>query len=148
MLAENFIFCVIRKCTLCLRVVCAVVGGLLKLLKSLKSDGGTTMTSHDTMTSESQMQQELEQLQAENDILNKRLTLGGTSDELMDESKAKVMLVRANRDVVSGYLMKMNCICSIKMNCTCSMKMNCTCSMKINCTHSMKLNYICSMKIL
>ena len=112
----------------------AVVGGLLKLLKSLKSDDGTTMTS------ESQMQQELEQLQAENDILNKRLTLGGTSDELMDESKAKVMLVRANRDVVSGCLMKINCTCSIKMNCTCSMK--------INCTHSLKLNYICSMKIL
>ncbi|KAK2181317.1 hypothetical protein NP493_403g01021 [Ridgeia piscesae] len=78
-------------------------GGLLKLLKGLKSDGGATMTSYDSMTSEtmnlSQMQEELQQLRAENDALNKRITLGGATCEAMDESKAKVMLVRANRDV-------------------------------------------------
>ena len=58
------------------------------------------------MTSEtmnlSQMQEELQQLRAENDALNKRITLGGATGEAMDESKAKVMLVRANRDVVGG----------------------------------------------
>ena len=64
------------------------------------------MTSYDSLTSEtmnlSQMQEELQQLRAENDALNKRVTLGGATGEAMDESKAKVMLVRANRDVVGG----------------------------------------------
>ena len=83
-----------------------IAGSFLKLLKTLKSDGGVTMTPNDTTSSStatnfSQMERELRELREENDFLNNRITLGGSTDEPLDESKAKVTLVRTKRDVVS-----------------------------------------------